>query len=505
LAVSRGLGKIVLVTRLKNHAGLVVVLSGAAVLLSLLPLGTAFEFTRDEGYEVMKGFLCSKGFRLYQDIWNDQPPVHTMLLAGAFKVCGPSILTARLVAAGFGLMLFAVFHQLVRRRCSAWCALAGAFLLAAAPCVVQLCGSVMLEAPAIGMALVSAWLAQQWSRRRHWGWLLASGAAMGVALQVKFTAAVVAPAVLAEVALAGRPERGWKRARRTALDALRWGGGVTVLLATIGLTWARGSLLSSWRSHFDESPVPGLGSPADYPFNTSLLTMHLDCLLAAAAGLAWAVATKRWREVAFPGILLLTASLIHCVHRPWWNYYYLHLAVPVAWLAGWALAEGVKTAYQTFAARRFALASVPALKAIAVCGLAAVVLSRSEARLEANVKEMRRSPRMDTNTLLAQMRRYAPGTHWVYAEPVIYAFHARLPAPPELAVVVAKRFWSGQISSEAILATCKRYRPEQLLLSNRLVSGDWKKFLDAGYTLACADQTSLLYVAKALIPPGAPP
>jgi len=85
------------------------------------------------------------------------------------------------------------------------------------------------------------------------------------------------------------------------------------------------------------------------------------------------------------------------------------------------------------------------------------------------------------------------------------AFHARLPAPPELAVVVAKRFWSGQISSEAILATCDRYRPEQILLSNRLVSGDWKKFLDAGYTLACADQTSLLYVAKALIPPGAPP
>jgi hypothetical protein len=210
-------------------------------------------------------------------------PSTTVRLPWAFKVWGPSILTARLVAAGFGLMLFAVFHQL----------------------------------------------------------------------------------------------------------------------------WARGSLLSSWRSHFDESAVPGLGSPADYPFNSSLLTMHLDCLVAAAAGLAWAVASKRWREVAFPGILLLPASFIHCVHRPWWNY-------------------------------------------------------------------------------------YCP-------------FHARLPPPPEFAVVVAKRLWSGQIGSEAILAACKRYRPEQILLSNRLVSGDWKKFLDAGYTLACADQTSLLDVAKALIPPGAPP
>ena len=179
--------------------------------------------------------------------------------------------------------------------------------------------------------------------------------------------------------------------------------------------------------------------------------------------------------------------------------------MPVAWLAGWAVAEGVKTAYRTFAARRFTLASVPALKAITLCGLAAVVLSRSEARLEANVKQMRRSPPINTNGLLARMRRYAPETHWVYAEPVIYPFHARLPVPPELAVVVAKRFWSGQISSQAILATCNRYRPEQVLLPNGPMSVDWKKFLDSGYSLAAADKTSLLYVAKSLVLPGAGP
>jgi hypothetical protein len=53
------------VARLKNLSGLAVVVLGAAALLSLLPLGTAFEFSWDEGYEVMKGFLCSRGYRLY--------------------------------------------------------------------------------------------------------------------------------------------------------------------------------------------------------------------------------------------------------------------------------------------------------------------------------------------------------------------------------------------------------------------------------------------------------
>jgi hypothetical protein len=103
------------------------------------------------------------------------------------------------------------------------------------------------------------------------------------------------------------------------------------------------------------------------------------------------------------------------------------------------------------------------------------------------------------------MRHYAPQTHWVYAEPVIYAFHARLPVPPELAVVVTKRFWSGQISQKAIVATCKQYRPEQIVLPNRPVSGDWEKFLDADYALACADKASMLYVTRTLVPPGAVP
>ena len=64
-----------------------------------------------------------------------------------------------------------------------------------------------------------------------------------------------------------------------------------------------------------------------------------------------------------------------------------------------------------------------------------------------------------------------------------------------------KRFLSGQINSEAILAACERYHPEQVLLPNHPTSADWKKFLDTDYSLVCADKTSLLYVARTLVPP----
>lgn len=104
---------------------------------TLLPLGSALELGGDEGFELTKGFLCSKGFKLYRDMWCDQPPLFTLILSLAFQVFGPSLLAARLIAAGFGLVLFAAFYGLVRQRSSTWAALTAFFLLIASPVVLR--------------------------------------------------------------------------------------------------------------------------------------------------------------------------------------------------------------------------------------------------------------------------------------------------------------------------------------------------------------------------------
>ncbi len=51
-------------------------------------LMTAFELGADEHYEVTKAFLWSKGFKLYQEIWNDQPPLLTVVQGLVFKCFG---------------------------------------------------------------------------------------------------------------------------------------------------------------------------------------------------------------------------------------------------------------------------------------------------------------------------------------------------------------------------------------------------------------------------------
>ena len=174
-----------------------------ALIYSRLPLGTALEIGGDEGYELMKGFLCSKGFAMYKDIWCDQPPLYPNLLGYAFQMFGPSILVARLVAVAFGMVMLAAFYQLVRQSTGAWAALLAGFFLLASPSVLLLSAAVMVEVPAIGTALVSAWLALRWAKRRHWPWLVAAGVMMGLALEIKLTAVMVLPAILAQIVVSG--------------------------------------------------------------------------------------------------------------------------------------------------------------------------------------------------------------------------------------------------------------------------------------------------------------
>jgi 4-amino-4-deoxy-L-arabinose transferase-like glycosyltransferase len=477
----------------------IIAIAMLALIYALLTLGTALELGGDEGYELTKGFLCSKGYLMYKDIWCDQPPLFPMLLSQVFRAVGPSILAARLVTVGFALALFGALYQLVRQRSGMVAALTAVFCLLAAPGVLLLSSSVMVEVPAIGTALVSAGLLFQWSKRSHWAWLLASGAVMGLALEIKLTAVMVLPAVLIEIALASWKQGGGLRQRRLVSSALEWLAACGVVFAAVALLWGRGSLGPSWRSHTVTQPVPGLSSAADFRFTLDMPLDHLECIIAAAVALVMLCRQKRWRELSFPLALLLTAVAVHSVHRPWWGYYYLHLAVPLAWLAGVAASEVLKAISGRVKARNSCASSLATWKWVELCVLLALALAVAEARLEGAIRAIRQAPRASDSVVLAKMNQYADRTHWVYVQPVIYPFHAGLAVPPEVAVVMLKRYWSGQITPEQIVETCRRYKPEQLLLYQARVGNEWKELLKADYQTAYRDTNYVLFVTKSLM------
>lgn len=488
-----------LVKRERRLRGPLIVAAVSLLLYSLLPLGTALEFGGDEGLELMKAFLCGKGFVLYQQIWSDQPPLFTMLLSWGFQTCGASLLVARLIAAVFGVILFAAFYWLVRRLSGDWVAALATFLLAASPAVFMLSVSVMQEVPAIGVALFAACLLSRWREQRRWAWLLGSGALMGVALGIKLTALIVAPAMFAELLLANRDrgDKAWDR--RSVLQMVAWGLATALVFAFISLIWGRGSFQSSFQAHTSLHPAPGAGRPEDHVLPLKLFWDHAECVGAALVGLCLIARCRCWREWTFPVVLLLTVLGIHAVHRPWWMYYYVHLAVPLSWLAAYAACEVFRVIARLLAESRYRVASAKTWQAVALCTLLGVLLVRSEGRLEAGIGDMRHRARADVNPIVKQMRASASRTHWVYSHRAVFPFCAGLPMPPELAVVSLKRYWSGQISDREVVEICRRYRVEQLVLEKPQIRQEWKNYLE-DFKVAYENEGFCLYVLNATRP-----
>ncbi|MCD6338646.1 MAG: glycosyltransferase family 39 protein [Verrucomicrobia bacterium] len=210
-------------------------LAFAVVAVATLPLRTAFEIGGDEGYELMKGLLCSQGYQLYAPVWNDQPPLHTALLSALFRAFGPSAFAGRLLTLGFASVLLAALLASVGTREGTMAALiAGGFLLGM-PFFLMLSVSVMLEIPAFAVGLVSAWLLVQWVERERWTWLALSGAFMGAALMIKLTVALLLPGMVVEIVLAGWRSKSEARAT-TIMRMLAVWAAVTALVVA-GAVW----------------------------------------------------------------------------------------------------------------------------------------------------------------------------------------------------------------------------------------------------------------------------
>jgi hypothetical protein len=469
-----------------------------ALLLCSLPIKDAFQPGRDEGYELLKGFMCSNGFSLYTDIWNDQPPLHTLVLSALFKAVGPALPAARTLAIAFGSLLLYSLMSVVWMRCGRCSALAAGTVLVISPLFLDLSFSVMLEVPAFATAMTAVWLMYRWLGSRHRFWLLLSGLVMGCALQIKFTAALVLPALVVELLMNTPTTVERKQFLGTIKAVLVWLSAVAAAFAAIAILSGE-TFQPMWESHtlvVSAAGQPVLGS-GELRFTLQDLSDDLAMLAPAVLGLLAIVWRRAWRQMAFPLVFLATCLAVHLFHRPYWYYYHLHFLIPMAWIAGYGLAESA-------AALRSAIPGGITKVRFAVLwfgwlGICAGVTLALEGgpRLCSELDVLTNLPRAEDDTLLAKIRENAKSTRWFYSDENVYPFLARLRVPPELVVLVQKRFWSGQIDANQILSCVRRYRPEQVLLSGASkMSSEWEPTDGTNYFLAYEDGAYRLFVLK---------
>ena len=455
-------------------------------LISFAPVTTAIQIGNDEHYELTKALLCSKGFRLYDQVWNDQPPVYTILLASVFKVFGHQIAVARSVAVMFGLSFFAAFASIVRRKTGFLAASVSLCCLAAAPQVFELSISSMLEVPAIGTALWALLLLMKWEENGKTTHLVLSGVVLAIGLQIKLTAAIAAPPLFVEILLVQASSNYSYRSRLRQLAI--WIGSLTATYGFVAVVFGSVPINVLMDSHFSDlsqNAARNLG----LSFSPAILLNNMEGVIGATVAFCLLLIRMEWRSLGYPLVWLLTALLLHTHHHPWWSYYSLHFAIPFAWLSGNAVSA-------LFLFKRNHITSQWAVLVRHLLGIAllSVMFSYGAERLFLEVQRVRKLPTVDSFPIIKVLRANGALSDTIYTRDTVYAFVAGLTVLPGLAVLPQKRFWSHQISEEAIWDRVKMQLPQQILLPRAFSPPYIRPFLATHYVLVYSDGDHDLYI-----------
>jgi hypothetical protein len=129
-----------------------------AIALGVMPIADTLQFDPDEGIELAKATLYGQGYQLYDPIWNDQPPLLTLLLAAWLKVFGSQIVAARLLILGFATVLVGSFFNILVRILGLGAALLGTLGLCLTLDFLRLSVSVMQGIPALALVMLAIYL-----------------------------------------------------------------------------------------------------------------------------------------------------------------------------------------------------------------------------------------------------------------------------------------------------------------------------------------------------------
>lgn len=404
----------------------------------------------------MKGLLVSRGFSLYTDIWNDQPPLHTHLLALVFQLFGPSVLAGRMLNIAFSVILMRSVFVLSDGMTRPLRGLFGCLLLCSATPVIELCASVMLEVPVVSLSLVGIRLWSKYLQTHRYTDLWLTCTMIVCAFATKLTAALYLPSYAVLYCMQSQRPLGFSQIKGIVIICLLTLVGILAASSYWESIYA--ALRMAYFSHF-ASPRPVKGwSPIHLLDETPLV-----CATSLALVFSWR------RENALLFSMMASALVFSMFHRPFWYYYAIYLIVPMAIMAS----EGP---YQLSArlaspARRAPASAVNRMRklsAFSPVGVYIVIAVTAMHAAYAQISLLRgRGQELSEKICLFRSIRNA---HWIFTDDTMAAFWAGVPVPPELAVMPPKRFWSGQVNPNEVISILKSYKPEMIAVPEQWIA-----------------------------------
>ncbi len=140
--------------------------------------------------------MMGRGYPLYQQIFDSQPPLWLPLIYVSFRLFGESVLAGQLVTATAGLVtIVAVMLMTIRLGGKGGSLLAGV-LVTLSPLELQWSRSISADVPSAALAAISMACAAGYARNGRHRWLVGAAAAASCSILVKLSGVYVVPALL---------------------------------------------------------------------------------------------------------------------------------------------------------------------------------------------------------------------------------------------------------------------------------------------------------------------
>jgi len=144
----------------------------------------------DETQHLVGGLLLSRGqFQEYMQ-FSYYPPLFDLTTALTFKIMGPSLFAARLVALTFGILSVWAVFEYAYRLYGPKHAILSSILLASMPGFIILCRMALIETMLLFCFSITLLLFFSWMRTKNEKMLLLSGVTLGLGFIVKYQAIV---------------------------------------------------------------------------------------------------------------------------------------------------------------------------------------------------------------------------------------------------------------------------------------------------------------------------
>lgn len=500
-------------TRIKNriagqNKSLNLIWCGATALTFFLiviifhPFREVFAFDTDEGFNLMKSMLVVRGYPLYTETWSDQPPLFTYSLAAIFRIVGFEVNAGRVFVLTLSSVLIGGAFIFLQQSWSKWHGLAAAILIVLLPHYLTLSVSNMVGLPALAFAVSSLALLATWHEQRKRKWLILSAIILSLAVFTKLFTGFLIPIFLVGVIIGEYKHGGntnpwiWR-----LYPAMLWLGTLIGCIFLLGLIFVGAENISQLViPHL----VAKIQSSRNINFDSLPIEWHLReawaILLLAILGSLIAIIKKKWLTLyllAWMGV----AYLLLRNYSPVWYHHQLIITIPAAMLAGITIGEIVDEIFISKHPNVLPIEMKMLLMSGALISLITLVI-----RVPVLVDEFNQQPNkrfIESGTLsvneriLKRMASHAEETEWVFTDLPIYPFRVGLKVPPELAVISAKRIFTGTLTDEQILNVLREKRPEQVLLG-RFDYPSVNNYIDTNYKLIFNMEDKRLYLRNDL-------